>query len=166
MDHILPHQQYKEYSVHARNLIPCCTDCNRRKDEEEILNLYTDILPEVEYLFMDVQANGDTLSCSFRLDNSQGFVHPALFARIMKHYNRLSLFDRMKDMAESHLTRFVIQINKQYFEAGKDSVVDTILEEVVELRKAYGFNYWEAAFKKGLIDSPIFWAYYVNGSLG
>ena len=29
MDHILPHKQYVEYSVHAQNLIPCCTDCNR-----------------------------------------------------------------------------------------------------------------------------------------
>lgn len=165
MDHILPHQRYAEYSVHARNLIPCCTDCNRRKNEREILNLYVDVLPDVEYLFMDVKANGDTIDLSFRLDNSQGFVQPDLFRRIAAHYAKLELFDRMKTIATTKIFGFLTQIKRTYVKYGKQEVIDEINEDVEDLRQAYGYNYWEVAFQKGLVNSLVFWDYYEQGRL-
>lgn len=165
MDHILPHQRYAEYSVHARNLIPCCTDCNRRKNEREILNLYVDVLPDVEYLFMDVKANGDTIDLSFRLDNSQGFVQPDLFRRIAAHYAKLELFDRMKTIATTKISGFLTQIKRTYVKYGKQEVIDEINEDVEDLRQAYGYNYWEVAFQKGLVNSLVFWDYYEQGRL-
>lgn len=165
MDHILPHKQYVEYSVHARNLIPCCTDCNRKKQEREVLNLYTDILPDVEYLFMDVNANGDTIDFAFRLNNSQGMVPSPLFNKIAYHYEKLDLYSKMYKQAVSQLTRFVLQINHQFRTQGKDAVLESVNEEIEGLREAYGYNYWEAAYKKGLINSPIFWDYYTTGKL-
>ena len=165
MDHILPHQRYAEYSVHARNLIPCCTDCNRRKNEREILNLYVDVLPDVEYLFMDVKANGDTIDLSFRLDNSQGFVQPDLFRKIAAHYANLELFDKMKTIATTRISGFLTQIKRSYVKYGKQEVIDEINEDVEDLRQAYGYNYWEVAFQKGLVNSPVFWDYYEHGIL-
>lgn len=165
MDHILPHQRYAEYSVHARNLIPCCTDCNRRKNEREILNLYVDVLPDVEYLFMDVKANGDTIDLSFRLDNSQGFVQPDLFRKIAAHYAKLELFDRMKTIATTRISGFLTQIKRTYVKYGKQEVIDEINEDLEDLRQAYGYNYWEVAFQKGLVNSPVFWEYYEQGRL-
>lgn len=165
MDHILPHQRYAEYSVHARNLIPCCTDCNRRKNEREILNLYVDVLPDVEYLFMDVKANGDTIDLSFRLDNSQGFVQPDLFRKIAAHYAKLELFYRMKTIATTRISGFLTQIKRSYVKYGKQEVIDEINEGVEDLRQAYGYNYWEVAFQKGLVNSPVFWDYYEQGIL-
>lgn len=163
MDHILPHTKYAEYAVHAKNLIPCCTDCNRRKNERDLLNLYTDILPDVEYLFMDVVADSDTINLSFRLDNSENKVEAGLFSKISSHYAKLELFDRMKEMANAKLAAFVIQIGGMYEKLGKDSVIETVMESIVCLRKAYGYNYWEAAFQKGLVSSPVFWDYYEHG---
>ena len=165
MDHILPHKQYAEYSVHARNLIPCCSECNRRKNEQEILNLYTDILPNVEYLFMDVFANGDTIDFLFRLDNSKGLISANLFNKISNHYIKLDLFSRIKKQAITQLTRFVLQINNQYKQSGKIAVITSVNEEIDGLRVAYGYNYWEVAFKSGLINSPVFWDYYTRGKL-
>lgn len=165
MDHILPHTKYAEYAVHAKNLIPCCTDCNRRKNERELLNLYTDILPDVEYLFMDVTPDGDTIDLNFRLDNVAKKVDAVLFQKIESHYAKLELFDRMKTMANARLAAFVIRINGVYDKMTKDSVIDTVMEGIVELRKAYGYNYWEAAFQKGLVNSPVFWDYYEQGKL-
>ena len=165
MDHILPHQQYAEYSVHARNLIPCCTDCNRRKNEREILNLYVDLLPDVEYLFMDVKANGDTIDLSFRLDNSKGLVQPDLFRRIAAHYAKLDLFDRIKTVAMTRVSGFLTQIKRTYTKYGRQEVIDEINEDVEDLRQAYGYNYWEVAFQKGLVNSPVFWDYYEHGRL-
>lgn len=165
MDHILPHQQFAEYAVHARNLIPCCTDCNRRKNEREVLNLYVDVLPDVEYLFMDVIPNGDTIDLSFRLDNSQGFVPKALFDKITCHYSMLALFDRMKTIASTRVSGFLTQIKRTYERSGKQEVINEITEDVEDLRRAYGYNYWEVAFQKGLIGSSVFWDYYEHGML-
>ena len=165
MDHILPHQQYAEYAVHARNLIPCCADCNRRKNEREILNLYVDVLPNVEYLFMDVNANGDTLDLTFRLDNSQGLVPKMIFGKITSHYSKLELFDRMKTIANTRVSGFLAQIKKTYQRNGKQEVVNEILDDIEDLRRAYGYNYWVVAFQKGLVNSPVFWDYYEHGLL-
>lgn len=165
MDHILPHTPYPEYAVHARNLIPCCTDCNRRKSGREILNLYLDILPEVEYLFMDVKANGDTIDLTFRLDNSKQLIPDALFNKISNHYTKLELFDRLKTFAMTKISGFVININKTYEKDGKQAVIDKINEDIQDLRKAYGYNYWEVAFQKGLGNSDVFWDYYIKGLL-
>lgn len=165
MDHILPHQQYAEYAVHARNLIPCCTDCNRRKNEREILNLYIDVLPNVEYLFMDVRADEDTIDLTFRLDNSQGFVPQALFDKITSHYTKLELFDRMKTLANTRVSGFLTQIKRTFEKKGKQKVINEVLEDIEDLRRAYGYNYWEVAFQKGLVSSPVFWDYYERGML-
>ena len=165
MDHILPHTPYPEYAIHARNLIPCCTDCNRRKSGREILNLYVDILPDVEYLFMDVKANSDTIDLIFRLDNSKGLVPAALFTKITNHYNNLELFDRFRDFAMTKVTGFVIQISRTFEKDGKQAVIDKVNEEIEDIRKAYGYNYWEVAFHKGLVNSDVFWDYYTRGLL-
>ena len=165
MDHILPHQQYAEYAVHAKNLIPCCTDCNRRKNEREILHLYIDRLPDVEYLFMDLKANGDTIDIFFRLDNSKGLVSNDLFIKISNHYSRLELFKRFKTMASTRLSSFLSQIKTTYVKFGKQEVIDEINDAIDDLRLAYGYNYWEVAFQKGLVGSAVFWDYYERGML-
>lgn len=163
MDHILPRTRYSEYAVHPKNLIPCCSDCNDRKNDREILNLYIDILPKVEYLFMDVKANGDTIDLIFRLDNSKGLLSKSLFNKINNHYENLNLIDRFRTYASSKVVSFLIGINKTYIKYGKQEVIENINENIEELRRAYGFNFWEVAFQKGLINSPVFWDYYTSG---
>lgn len=43
--------------------------------------------------------------------------------------------------------------------------MEAVNEELDGLRTAYGYNSWEVAFKKGLINSPVFWEYYSKGLL-
>lgn len=160
MDHYLPHEKFPEYSIHAQNLIPCCSECNEKKGDAEILNMYLDILPDKEYLFMDVERSGDTLSFTFRLENTSGEVDAALFNRIEFHYNKLNLFSRMKDAAIQALPRFELDIKPYYKASGKDVIIATNRETIEDMRKAYGYNYWEVAFRKGVIESDEFWAYY------
>lgn len=168
MDHYLPHEKFPEYSIHAKNLIPCCSECNEKKGEAEILNMYLDILPDKEYLFMDVERSDDTLSFTFRLENKGGEVNADLFNRIDYHYNKLNLFSRMKEAAIQALPRFELDIKPYYKASGKDTIIDTDKETIEDMRKAYGYNYWEVAFRKGLIESDVFWAYYkerIDGDL-
>ena len=60
-DHILPKEEYAEFVDHPKNLIPCCTTCNSKKNmywKENgtflFLNLYLDDIPEQQYLFLSV----------------------------------------------------------------------------------------------------------------
>ena len=165
MDHILPRSAYAEYSINAKNLIPCCSDCNRRKNTADVLNLYTDKLPNVEYLFMDVVPNGDTIDFRFRLDNSNGEVDSVLFEKITKHFSRLDLCERMRRKAQSALKGFTIDISHLYKCNGKEAVIKFVLESLPERRTAYGFNYWETVFYKGLVNSTVFWEYYETDKL-
>lgn len=160
MDHYLPHEKFPEYSIHALNLMPCCSECNENKGETGILNMYLDRLPDIEYLFMDVGRTGDTLFFTFRLENKGGKVDADLFSRICFHYNKLKLFNRMNDAAIQALPRFELDIKPYFKTYGKETVVETNSETIEDLRKAYGYNYWEVAFRKGLIESDAFWTYY------
>lgn len=165
IDHILSHKQYVEYSIHAKNLIPCCTDCNRRKNEQPLLNLYIDTLPKVEYLFMDVADNGDTLDLRFRLDNSGGAVEASLFAKIEDHFEKLDLLKRYKNMAIARLSYFVIVITERYRSGGRNAVIESVAQGFPDMRQAYGYNYWEVVFQKGLIESDVFWDYFEKNLL-
>lgn len=160
MDHYLPHDSFPEYSIHAKNLIPCCSECNERKGKDEILNVYLDEFPNVEYLFMDVERDGEILSFTFGVENKCNAIDSKFFKRIENHYNRLDLFRRMKYAAINALSRFEIDIKKNYLDRGKDYVVEIISESIEDLRKAYGYNYWEVAFREGLMNSSQFWTYY------
>ncbi|WP_220491502.1 MULTISPECIES: hypothetical protein [unclassified Pseudoalteromonas] len=58
MDHVLGQTEFPEYSVHPKNLFPCCSDCNRKKSDKFVddkgsqlfLNLFIDDLPKSHYL--------------------------------------------------------------------------------------------------------------------
>lgn len=165
LDHILPRSAYAEYSINAKNLVPCCSDCNRRKNATDVLNLYTDKLPNVEYLFMDVVPNGDTIDFKFRLDNSRCEVDLVLFEKITKHFSRLDLCERMRRKAQSALKGFILDVSKLYKCCGKETVIKCVMESLPERRNAYGFNYWEVVFYKGLVNSAVFWEYFETDKL-
>lgn len=57
IDHYLPQSSFPEYSIYTRNLVLCCTSCNRIKwrswltnGRREFINFYLDQLPAVQYL--------------------------------------------------------------------------------------------------------------------
>jgi len=71
----------------------------------------------------------------------------------------------MKTIAATRVSGFLTQIKRTYAKYGKQEVIDEINENVEDLRQAYGYNYWEVAFQKGLVNSPVFWDYYEHDKL-
>ena len=114
---------------------------------------------------MDVVPNGDTIDFRFRLDNSNGEVDSVLFEKITKHFSRLDLCERMRRKAQSALKGFILDISILYKCCGKEVVTKEITESLPELRSAYGYNYWEVVFRKGLVNSTVFWEYYETDKL-
>src|SRR5690606_726271 len=93
LDHILPQNDFPEFVVNHMNLLPICGDCNSTKNrfflnddgERIFLNLYTDILPQQQYLFVNIDFNNDIVSVDFYLNN-RNIIDISLYNLIYRHF--------------------------------------------------------------------------------
>jgi hypothetical protein len=94
LDHILPKELFPEFVLNPLNLIPCCPICNSHKNQnwkseegaDYFINLYTDRLPRVQYLFVEVEGEGGDINFHFKLENRFG-IEDAIF----KKTNRITV---------------------------------------------------------------------------
>jgi 5-methylcytosine-specific restriction endonuclease McrA len=100
MDHILGQTEFPEFSVHPKNLFPCCSVCNKKKSDRYIeggaqlfLNLYLDDLPSSQYLHVEF---GDNWLPRFWLEKTEDIPNN-IFRLIESHYRHLDLLNRFKD---------------------------------------------------------------------
>lgn len=163
MDHVLPKEKFPEYAVNGYNLFPCCSRCNGYKseitDHSAFLNLFIDELPSVQYLFVRVYWDIDSVNFEFFLSNEKGLIPNGFYTQIENHYTNLHLLQRMKDASRSYLSEFISSNKNYYKKLGKDCVIEAVLESIEEDRIAYGYNYWRCCLKIALIESDIFWNY-------
>jgi len=161
-DHLVPQGIYTEFTVHPKNLLCCCGDCNPRKGanwrangRRTTLNLYLDQLPNVQYLFVNLTISPDSISTEFYLENV-GNVDAGLFALLDNHYDKLNLFQRFSDSADTVITSFktvfMPVLNYMNFNNARLFILETLVEEQL----AFGFNYWQTILKMALINHPDF----------
>lgn len=161
MDHFLPKENYPAHSVNSSNLIPCCHICNDYKGtltqengNRLFLNLYSDILPEQQYLFVTFNFNGGTLPVvKFYLQNING-IDPVLYSIIYSHYEKLHLFERFSDNSINVIKELNFQIRSYLNKLSDSSIKDSVIEQCLEERSYYGFNYWKSILKQACIDDP------------
>ena len=161
-DHLLPVSEFAEFAVHPKNLICSCTDCNGRKGavwrnagRRTSLNLYLDMLPEVQYLFVVADVGYTSIETRFYLSN-QNEIDPDIFSLITEHYRRLNLAERFSESADSVITSL-----KSILEPLRDRLSlaesrEIILESVAKEKIAFGFNYWQAILKQELVTNDDF----------
>jgi len=165
MDHVVGQAEFPEFTMHPKNLIPACSKCNRNKGQywrvnnvKNILNLYLDTLPQVHYLFLDVNIDQfNDLDFSFRLNHDPS-ISVGLWSLLQRHFTKLDLLQRMKKEAIKNLTEFQVRIRNQV--AVGQSVADitqVTLSTAADIRQNYGANYWKAVFEEGLVNSVHFW---------
>jgi hypothetical protein len=161
-DHIVPQGEFAEFIVHPRNLIGQCADCNPRKNanwrlggKRTTLNLYLDALPQVQYLFVTADVGNDAIETEFYLDNRNG-VNADLFELISNHYQRLDLFRRFSDEADSVITslRNIMDPLKLLGDVAQSKAI--VLESITREQNAFGHNYWQSILKLELINSEDF----------
>lgn len=161
-DHLLPVSEFAEFSVHPKNLICSCTDCNSRKGsiwrnngKRTILNLYLDILPDAQYLFVVTDIGNKSIETDFYLNNRNG-INPDVFDLITEHYKRLNLAERFSESADTVITSL-----KNILEPIRDclSLEDSrkvILESIIKEKRAFGFNHWQSILKQELVTNDDF----------
>ncbi|RZK25265.1 MAG: hypothetical protein EOO43_05950 [Flavobacterium sp.] len=123
LDHLLPKEQFPEFSVNPKNLFPCCSKCNSYKGAlwrvdgvRTSLNLYLDELPNVQYLFVNVEIGNNYVETEFFLDNQNG-INEDFFELISSHYNELHLLERFSEGADDVITSF-----KHIIESARDNL--------------------------------------------
>ncbi len=160
LDHFLPKEEFVEFVANPINLFPSCTKCNSKKSvnwrtggKRSILNLYIDLLPDVQYLFVDIDLCLEPPDLRYFLNNRNN-IDRELFDLIEVHYARLDLFQRFRENSHKIISELDREI-KRYLRKNMpiDDIVDEVKNECLDLKEEYGQNYWKAILKISLVEN-------------
>lgn len=162
-DHILPQDEFAEFVINPLNLFPSCSVCNNAKGKfwkddsgkRLFLNLYLDILPDLQYLFVNITFTNNTFSTEFYVENKNG-IDPILFALIENHYNRLRLPQRFSDFNDLVIPTLQNSIRPYIGKMPFKDIIETTIETSNSNRKLYGFNYWQSILELELMKNADF----------
>lgn len=165
LDHYLPQENYPQYAIFPKNLIPCCDPCNRRKSdrvqcEETQLRLffhpYYDLIPDERFLTVAIELQPDAMEIKYELSQTDG-VAQADFDRLSSHFNLLSLPDRYCLMSADELRgRYGVIESRYGQQRDAQGVRDLLALEAQSLASEYGSNHWRAVLYTALSEHDAF----------
>lgn len=158
LDHYLDKETFPEYSVYAKNLVPCCSYCNSLKGSKFLshsgkrmfISFYFDEIPQTAFLKICLGIK-DNIPCIEHLEIE--FDEEKEVNEVIKmHYKELRLFERYKLPISNRLSSLFQELTIY-----KGFSVDK-LKEVLEIRirsaeKIYGKNYWEVCLYRGVLEN-------------
>lgn len=164
-DHILPKEEYAEFVDHPKNLIPCCTTCNSKKNmywKENgtflFLNLYLDDIPEQQYLFLSVTQTESWPILNFSVKNENDIDEP-IFNRILSHYSRLDLCRRFEEASGQYLSEIQDSIRSLKDMGQTDDLIHAILDRICDkLQLREGPNFWKVVLLRNVVSNPILYS--------
>ncbi|MFK7780147.1 MAG: hypothetical protein QM490_03280 [Candidatus Gracilibacteria bacterium] len=161
-DHVLPKEDFSEYVVNPKNLFPSCTKCNSYKStvwvkngKRAFLNLYKDILPEVQYLFVDVQIDANDLNLTYSVSNIN-CINIDLYNLIYNHYDKLHLCQRFKENSDLVVSELENEIYGYKAVLSIDIIKQVIVGNCSTDKEIYGHNYWKSILKLALLNNSIY----------
>lgn len=161
-DHYLPKDEFSEFVVNPKNLIPCCTNCNSKKGEiwrdsdmMQFLNLYKDELPNQQYLFAEILNNDGVIQPTFYLENKHG-IDKAFYNLLSSHYNKLNLLERFSENSNSIVTELENLILSQKIYLDRIQIVEVVMDKTQKDKFNFGFNYWKPILEQELVNSNLF----------
>lgn len=165
IDHYLPKEQYPEFSVFPKNLVPSCAVCNTRKrdrilDEGTNVRMFLhpcyDAVPEVAFLSVRARMVVDALILSYRLMQPAG-MSAQTFQHLQSHFNELNLADRYRRMGLEHLGGQYPALRRAYG-VGEDAqrVAAKLTEGAEDFEEVSGPNYWLSKLYRALAANEDF----------
>ena len=165
-EHILPKDPYPEFAVDVKNLIPGCGECNSAKGDDVldengkkiVINFYTDILPDEQFLKVIIYPNGTSPNFEYELDNPGNRIAADLYGLIERHFDKLHLLTRYKDKAIQEFAEIKNSYLAEQFadEASYDAFAAKQIRkcdlDVVE----YGRNHWKVVLIRACAESAVF----------
>jgi hypothetical protein len=160
LDHYIPKGKFPDFSVNPINLVPCCSTCNSKKKEKWrgdknllFINLYSDVIPEKQYLFVDIVSKTEF---KFELKNINN-IDLDLFKVIESHYSRLDLLQRFRENSDKVISELGILIS-----SFKDLINDdrglpkAIKNHYSKFELKDGVNNWKIVLIKAMINSNVY----------
>lgn len=162
-DHIVPQSLFPEYVDHPLNLLPCCAQCNSRKNKvwldrvhskRNFLNLYIDKIPDEQYLFVKLTICQDTLDVLFYLDNKYA-IEAELYQRIQNHYTDLNLLQRYRENSYGKISilKSLIKSLKKNGEFSRQKIKKILLDALQSEMINKGNNHWEIVLQNECISN-------------
>lgn len=165
LDHYLPKEQYPEFSVFPKNLVPSCAFCNTRKrdrilDEGTKARMFLhpcyDVIPDTEFLTVRARMEADALILSYRLTRPAGMALRT-FRHLRSHFNELDLADRYRRMGLEHLGGQYPALHRAYGSSeNAERVAEKLIEGAVDFEEVSGPNYWLAKLYRALAGNDDF----------
>jgi hypothetical protein len=165
LDHYLPKEQYPEFSVFPKNLVPSCAVCNTRKrdrilDEGTNVRMFLhpcyDLVPDMAFLSVRARMEADALILSYRLTRPAGMALRT-FQHLRSHFNELDLADRYRRMGLEHLGSQYPALRRAYGPGGNaQRVAEKLIEGAEDFEETSGLNYWLAKLYRALAGNNDF----------
>jgi HNH endonuclease len=160
LDHHLPHSKFPALAVTPTNLVPACSDCNKRKHssrprtaEEQTFHPYFDNFGTEPWLHAELLTGSPPVLHFFVKPPSSW---PALWgARARHHFKFFQLAELYTAQAGQELVDIRYQLTKLRERAGAEAVHDHLKETTDSLEKSNP-NSWKTAMYKALGASTWF----------
>jgi hypothetical protein len=151
-DHYLPTSRFPEFSVHALNLVPCCSTCNSKKGDKwlssdghrQFLHVFSDAVPKAAFLsvkLLDNPAHTAT-GAAFSLVRPRG-ISTSLWKLIVAHFERLELLKRYGEHVGEELASLLC-LCRSFRDADGADTRTFLRSHAARLATAHGRNHWLA----------------------
>ncbi|WP_343746424.1 hypothetical protein [Chitinophaga sp.] len=161
-DHLLPKNDYSEFTVNPKNLFPSCAACNTYKSKvwkkdgkRAFLNLYLDALPSEQYLFVDITNDGYDLDVSFLVENRNN-IDLSLFSILKNHYEKLHLPERFKENCDNVISPLVSSLSVLKGKISLSDSIEVAKDTSLHNMRHFGNNYWKSILELALLNNNDF----------
>ena len=126
-----------------------------------VINYYTDLLPDEQFLEVAITLNGASLNFKYYLDNPGNRIAPDLYALIERHFEKLHLLTRYKDKAIQEFAEIRNTYLAEQFadEASYDAFAAKQICKCNLDAVEYGRNHWKVVLIKSCAESYVFKQY-------
>lgn len=159
LDHIVPKSEFSEFAVNPKNLLPACSECNgykldrfKNNNDRLFLNLYTDVLPITQYLFVDIQIVNGVVQADYRLSNVNN-INVQLFSIIESHYDKLHLFSRFKSKTNTIISEMTNSIIASIGKVSKQTFLELTLDKINRDKLLHGNNHYKLILEEALLNN-------------
>ena len=166
LDHIIPQTPFPEYSTHPYNLIPCCSTCNGKKNDDWvragqriIIDFYIDDIPAIQYLNAAPRVIDEHLDVTYSLSFPMGY-DPILKGRLETHYSRLNLLNRYRSNTDDEILKLQTEIKSSVeYGISDDIIKQIILRKSHDYQEKHGTNYWVAILMQACVNDTVVYNY-------
>ncbi|MEH7502914.1 hypothetical protein V7152_13035 [Neobacillus drentensis] len=160
VDHYLPKSKFASFAITPINLLPCCSDCNKDKLDDYILNEdkmlihpYFDDISSHDWLECIVVE--DTWPITFSYNVSDTIGDPVLESRIKYQFLLLNLSKLYADNATREFNKRVKSLVKEYNSNTSNNAINFLDDNLYSYRHD-NKNSWQSKMFEALRNSDWF----------